>query len=185
MKYFVTVIWTHCSWKSSYARELLDYDNCHSEIKTPEWYKITLWKDVFSIWHYHAICWWGDWFWKLSFTKKWIIESCERYENIMIWEWILFLSVPVFDVFRKVSQISWRQVVILYLYVSIEEATKRLIQRNWWKSRKDWIVKKKIYYDKRIKELEILYPEFRFIFINTEEISPKDAVEHIKKEILV
>lgn len=185
MKYLITAIGTHCSWKSSYARELLDYANWHEEVKTEEWYKMTLGKDVFALWHYHAQCWGCDGFWPISKTKLGIIDLCQRDEKVMVCEWVLFVTDPVFSVLRQASQLSGRKVVVCYLYVSEKEALKRLNIRNGWKARWDSILTKKRYYDKRIKDLEQLYPDFKFMFINTEEISPKEAVAHIKKEILI
>lgn len=182
MKYFVTFIGTHCSWKSSYARAMFPMWAEVNEIKTEEWYKVTVGNDVFALWHYHNQCGGWDWFGKLSKTKQGIIDLSTREEKFMVGEWILFISEPMFDVFRKMSQISWRKVIVVYLYVSIAQAMGRLMVRNWWKARKSWLATKKVYYDKRIKALEESYPDFNFLYVNTENTRAEEIIELIKSK---
>lgn len=181
-KYLIVWIWTHCSWKSSYAREMLDYGKDTTET-FDRWCKITLWDDVFALWHYHNNCWWVDWCWPLKDSKQFILDLCTRPEKIMFIEWVLLLSDPVFEVIRQAWEKSWRKVIILYLIVWEKEALQRVYNRNWWKKIGQWLVNKKRYYDKRIKELEKKYTDFEFNYIDTEQIMPKEAVEKIKKDL--
>ena len=177
-KKLVVFLWTHCSWKSSYAREFINYDKCFEWIM--DGYKITFWDDVFAIWHYHNNCWWADWCWPLQNTKNAILDLCDRQEKTMVVEWVLLLSEPVFEVIRQAQQKSWREVVIVYLRVPEQEALKRVYQRNWWKKVWEWILRKKRYYDERIKVLENMFKEFKYLFIDTDRIGIKESVEQIK-----
>ena len=98
----------------------------------------------------------------------------------MVVEWVLLLPEPVFEVIRQAQQKSWREVIIVYLRVPEQEALKRVYQRNWWKKVWEWILKKKRYYDERIKVLENMFKEFKYLFIDTDRIGIKESVEQIK-----
>lgn len=190
-KYLVVFLWTHCSWKSSYARAMIDYSKC-KEIVVPspksDWwnYKLTVWKDIFALWHYHAQCWWVDWFWPISKSKQWILDLSQRDEKVMVIEWVLMVTAPIFQTILNASIRSGRKVIISYLWVSEQEARKRLYKRNWWKQVWDSIVTKKRYYDKRIVDLkrDFEWCWFQFIDINTEKISPEEWAKKIRETFI-
>lgn len=184
-KYLVVFLWTHCSWKSSYAREMIQFEKC-KEVEI-QGQKLTIWDDCFALWHYHAQCWWCDWFWPLRKTKESIIRNaCERDEKLMVIEWFMLLSQPVLETIRQAQIMSWRKVFIVYLEVSEKEALRRLSIRNWWKQVWPWILEKKRWYDRRIDDLKKLYDNenYRFIKIDTEKIKPKESSIYIKENFI-
>lgn len=184
-KKIVVFLGTHCSWKSSYARSLVWYNGIEQEKKDDRWYKITVGKDRFAMGHYHNTCGWVDWFWPLSKTKKAMIElACERQETLMIVEWVLMISEPVFNIIDIARVKSGRDVYIVFLDVSPQESMERVYKRNGGKAIWPGILNKWSFYRKRIMELWAKFKQFKQLYIDTDNLSVEDWIKQVKDFIL-
>lgn len=179
-KSIVVFLWTHCSWKSSYARNLVWYKDMSQE-KTENWYKITVGDDRFAMGHYHNPCGWVDWFWAISKSKKAFVDlACDRQETLMIVEWVLLMTEPVFDALDRARIKSGRDVYIVFLDVSPQVSMERLYKRNGWKQVWPWIINKWMYFRKRIMELWAKFKQFKQLYINTDWITVEEWLKQVK-----
>lgn len=183
-KYLIVFLWTNCSWKSSYAREILwggeiistEFDGC----------KISIWDDSVALWRYKTNCWGADGMKKVSDIKENILNiSIWRNEKIFVVEWVLLTYRTVLDFIRRAQIISWRETYIFYLKASEKTLQQRLLKRNWWKALFEQQLKKKKDFDKRFHQFRCLESDnLHFIEIDTEKISVKDWVYYIKNILL-
>ena len=180
-KKIVVFLGTHCSWKSSYARNLVWYKDISQEIIDEHWYKITLGEDRFAMGHYHNTCGWVDWFWPISKSKKAFWElACSRQESLMILEWVLLVSEPVFETIDKARIMSGRDVYVVYLDVSPQESMERLFKRNGGKPVWPGIINKGTYFRKRIMELWAKFKQFKQLYINTDWLPVEEWLKQVK-----
>jgi hypothetical protein len=180
-KKIVVFLGTHCSWKSSYARSLVWYKNEWQEQIDYRWYKITVGEDRFAMGHYHNACGGVDWFWAISKSKQAFTDlACERQESLMIVEWVLLVTEPVFQALDRARIKSGRDVYIVFLDVSPQVSMERLYWRNGWKPVWPGIINKWTYFRKRIMELWAKFKQFKQLYINTDWKTVEDWLKQVK-----
>lgn len=173
-------MWSHGSWKTSYAIEILERLNGSLSNMRVEGLvfggktsRITYSDQITAIGKYeHGKCGGADGRWGVTNVLEYL-PICKT--KILLVEWVLMVSDRVIRSYQRLG----RQVIVVHLTQSNATLKQRILARNGGEN--IWIGyrNKNVWYKKYVEKYKKLYPRIRYIDINTEKNSIKEWVDKI------